>query len=174
MITITTFILLSGLILWFVIGTKGYWPLKAAIIALTLGFSLFLSSEMEDLRGWPYDGTLPESFRVHWIVVGEPDKTDVGDKGAIYLWVSVPDSLPRVYRIPYTTERHEDAERALGMIRDGKKVGGKNGGKEEGKGEGDGEGKGNKGGNGGGSLSDSPEVIFHELPPPKLPEKINE
>ena len=63
------------------------------------------------------------------------------------------------------------------MIQSGEKVGGKNngkggGGKGKGKG-GKGKGKGNgKGSNGGGSLSRSDDIIFHELPPSKLPEKV--
>jgi hypothetical protein len=58
---------------------------------------------------------------------------------------------------------------------EGKPVAGSRGG-SEGEGEGEGEGDGKKGqgqgnGTGDGSLSDSPEIIFHELPPSKLPEK---
>ena len=45
--------------------------------------------------------------------------------------------------------------------------------KGEGEGDGDGEGgkKGQNGNNGGGSLSGFSGIIFHELPPSKLPEK---
>ena len=52
---IPTFILLGGLILWFVIGTKGDWSLKMILITMTVCFSLFLSQTMEDVRGWPTD-----------------------------------------------------------------------------------------------------------------------
>jgi hypothetical protein len=178
MTIIPTFILLGGLILWFVIGTKGYWSLKMALITLTLCFSLLLSRTMEDVRGWPTDDELPNKFRVHWLVIKEPSKTDHDEKGGIYLWVTDlagDGKRPRAYRSEYSHEKHEDAQKALGMIMDGKPVAGRRGGEGEGKGKGDGEGggkgQGQGNGTGGGSLSNSPEIIFHELPPPKLPEK---
>jgi len=57
-------------------------------------------------------------------------------------------------------------------------VGGRNRGKGKGKGKGKGDGKGKGGGKdkgggkGGGSLSKSDDIIFHDLPPSKLPDKI--
>ena len=180
---IPTFILLGGLILWFVIGTKGYWSLKMILITMTVCFSLFLSQTMEDVRGWPTDDELPNKFRVHWIVVKEPSKADHSEKGGIYLWVTDlagDGKQPRAYRTEYSREKHEDAQKALGMIMEGKAVAGSRGGDGEGEGEGDGDGdgdgddakeQGEGNGTGGGSLSNSPEIIFHELPPSKLPEK---
>ena len=177
---IPTFILLGGLILWFVIGTKGYWSLKMILITMTVCFSLFLSQTMEDVRGWPTDDELPNKFRVHWIVIKEPSKTDHSEKGGIYLWVTDlagDGKQPRAYRSEYSREKHEDAQKALGMIMEGKAVAGGRGGDGEGEGEGEGDGEGDQkgqgqgNGTGDGSLSDSPEIIFHELPPSKLPEK---
>ena len=174
---IPTFILLGGLILWFVIGTKGYWPLKMILITMTVCFSLFLSQTMQDVRGWPTDDALPDKFRVHWIVVKEPDKADRDNKGGIYLWVtdlSGDGSQPRSYRSEYSRKKHEDAQEALGMIMNGKAVGGRRGEGEGGgdnKGDGDQKGEGQDGGDGAGSMSNSPEIIFHELPPPKPPKK---
>jgi len=174
---IPTFILLGGLILWFVIGTKGYWPLKMILITMTVCFSLLLSQTMENVRGWPTDDELPYEFNVHWVVIKEPSKADHNNKGGMYLWVtdlSGDGRQPRAYRSEYSREKHEDAQEALEMIMGGKKVGGRRG-EGEGDGEGDGEGgqkgQGEGNGTGGGSLSNSPEIIFHELPPPKLPEK---
>ena len=177
MTIIPTFILLGGLILWFVIGTKGYWSLKMVLITMTLCFSLLLSQTMKDVRGWPTDDELPNEFNVHWVVIKEPSKTDHNDKGGIYLWVtdlSGDGRQPRAYKSEYSREKHDDAQKALEMIMGGKKVGGRRG---DGEGDGDGDseggqkGQGEGNGTGGGSLSNSPEIIFHELPPPKLPEK---
>jgi len=176
---IPTFILLGGLILWFVIGTKGYWSLKMILITMTVCFSLFLSQTMQDVRGWPTDDPLPDQFRVHWVVIKEPNKTDRNANGGIYLWVtdlSGDGKQPRSYRSEYSREKHEDAQEALDMIMNGKSVVGRRGkgegeGDGDGKGDGDQKGQGQGAGSGGGSLSDSPEIIFHELPPPKLPEK---
>jgi|LUMV01.1.fsa_nt_gb hypothetical protein len=184
------FLVISSLILWFVIGSKGMWGIKAVTISAALYFCLSIGMSLENLAGWPSIQGLPEEFRVYWIVVQEPDKKS-GDKGAIFVWVKDTDpkeqedegwlvsfysnnrSEPRAYQLPYSRELHEDAEEAIKTIRAGGKVGGKKGG-EEGEGDGEGEGGGKKGqdGNkGGGSLSDFSGIIFHELPPSKLPEK---
>ena len=56
----------------------------------------------------------------------------------------------------------------------GESVGGKNKGKGKGEGEGKGKGTGKNGGGkkGGGSLSKSDDIIFHDLPPARLPDKV--
>lgn len=150
-----------------------------ALITLTVCFSMFLSATINDLRGWPYDGPLPDEFRVYWIVVEEPSKSDANNRGGIYLWITDLDGnnkVPRAYKSNYTRRDHEGAQDALKLLKKGKMVVGGRAGTEgedggEGNGEGQGHGQGEGQGHGGGSLSDSPEIIFHELPPSKLPEK---
>jgi len=56
----------------------------------------------------------------------------------------------------------------------GGKVGGKNNGKKKGDGAGKGSGKDKGEGKGEGSLSRSDDIIFHDLPPAKLPDKDTE
>ncbi len=75
MILTIAFILLSAIILWFVIGSKGQWHLKAVCIALTLYFSLSLSKSLHDVAGWPSGERLPDKFEIHWGLVEEPDKS---------------------------------------------------------------------------------------------------
>jgi hypothetical protein len=190
MITIA-FLVISALILWFIIGSKGQWGIKAATISLALYFCLSIGLSLENLAGWPSGQELPEKFEVHWIVIKEPNKK-TGEKGAVYIWArdiepqekdgwwlqfsSNDRDEPRVYQVPYSRELHEQSEGAMEKIKAGGKVGGKKGdgkGKGEGEGDGDGEGgkKGQNGNNGGGSLSGFSGIIFHELPPSKLPEK---
>ena len=181
------FILLSAIILWFVIGAKGQWSLKAACIALTLYFSLSLSQSLSSVEGWPSTDKMPKQFQVHWAVVEEPDKI-TGEQGAIYLWLTSlseeePSSSfflsfyefnkdsPRAYVIPYSRKNHEKIEGILGQLKQGQGV---MGGTADGNGEGDGQGKGEGDGDGhggGGGFSNSPELYFGPLPPPKLPEK---
>ncbi len=88
---------------------------------------------------------------------------------------------PRVHVVPYSRELHQQANRALGMLRKGQRVFGN--GKDfanarSGKGKGKGKGKGrfgdgkrskDKGNPGYSSVAQDP--IFHELPPPKMPVK---
>jgi hypothetical protein len=151
---------------------------------------------LENLAGWPTDQQLPEKFTVHWIVVEEPNKK-TGEEGFIYIWATntgvyykedgrddwrtlllslqnYDPTKPRAYKLSYSMDLHEQSQRAMDKIRAGGKVGGERG---DGDGSGDGKGKtsggkkGQSGNNGGGSLSGFSGIIFHELPPSKLPEK---
>ena len=191
MIIIASFIIITSLILWFVIGSRGMWGLKAATIAAALCFCLSISFSLDNFEGWPSDTSLPEEFRVHWIVIEEPDKK--GGEGAVYIWAEglEPEEdkdkwwlsfekddtdAPRAYKLPYNRELHENAQKALERLQAGKGVMGKNGMGEAQEGEGEGSegpmgGDGETGGQGGGSLTKNGGITFQELPPTKLPDK---
>ena len=171
------FFSLTGLVLWFIIGAKGHWVLKAFIILLTLHVCLSVGMSIPNFAGWPSDDRLPDKFLVHWITIKEPDKKTKED-GYIYIWATVLSNQekevegwkqyllsfgvqdftePRAYRTPYTREGHERGEDALKKIKNGQPVMGRNNGKKgKGKGKGDGKkgdgkgkGKGGKGKKGG-------------------------
>ena len=176
------FFSLTGLILWFIIGARGHWGIKAVIILLTLHVCLSVGNSIPNFAGWPSNDKLPAKFLVHWLVIDEPDKKS-GDDGHIYIWATtlsqqekevegwrqyllsfgVQDfTEPRAYRTPYTREGHERGEGALTKIKNGEPVMGRNNGKggEKGKGDKDGKGKGKgkgpgKDGKGGGKGSGS-------------------
>jgi len=190
MIIAVAFVVITSLILWFVIGSRGMWGLKIATIASALYFCLSISFSLENFEGWPSNASLPEEFRVHWMVIEEPDKK--GGKGAIYIWAKSLKSLddesgwwisfegsdtntPRAYRLPYTRELHERAQDALKRLQAGEGVVGKRGQEKAGGGEGDGSegppGNGGDSGKGEGSLTKNGGVTFQELPPIKLPDK---
>jgi hypothetical protein len=137
-IVIPAFILLLTLsfgLSWVIIYLKGYWPLKALFIttAMYLTFSLFLSAE--NFKGWATSQTLPETFKIEWIIIQEPDKTNELP-GAIYVWVSdiitepvcypvflcLNDSRvkgPRAYTLKYSTEDHQGAMDLIERLEDG-------------------------------------------------------
>lgn len=161
------FIILASILLWFIIGSKGYWWVKGIAIAITLYFSFAMWASLGDLCGWPSDKQLPHKFQVHWIVIKEPLKGAKADDGAIYMWVKELDlehkpketarnpyllplvgkpaiGEPRVHTLPYSQELHKKAAGALGQIRAGKNVVGQNDGTGEGL-AGDGEGGTGKG-----------------------------
>jgi len=191
------FVLIAALVLWFVIGAKGNWISKAAMILLSLYFCLSVGLSVNEFMGWPTDDQLPSKFLLHWAVIKEPDVKS-GDEGSIYIWVrpiSEPEpkvehkewndyllsfydgkSQPRAYRIPYSRPLHEETQKAISLLLKGVGVGGTSG---EGEGEGEGEGKeaGKEGqgtgktGDGGRSLTNNGGIEFHKLPPPKLPDK---
>lgn len=197
---------------WWLVGAKGHWALKLLTVAASLAVSLLMWTSVSGMGGWATKEPLPDRFLVHWVEIREPSK-DGKDEGGIYIWCTALDddhqvkkeskrfSLapdhpgePRVYRIPYTRERHEQVAKAKKRLMSGKPVVGKRkgvegGGDEEGDGDEDGEegdgkggkgkgkGKGKKGGKagdgqGGGGFSKDQEFMFYDLPPPKMPEKI--
>jgi hypothetical protein len=191
------FVIVAVLILWFVIGSKGHWISKAIVIFASLYFCLSVGFSIKDYMGWPTSEDLPEKFLVHWLIIEEPDKR-TGNKGSIYAWLKPlskteksydtwgdyllsfydGESRPRAYRLDYSRDLHEKAQRAIELLMGGARVGGLNAGKEgEGKGKGKGKAKGQgKGGGaaneGGGSLTRNGGIMFHQLPPPRLPDKV--
>jgi uncharacterized membrane protein YgcG len=165
------FLSIALIVLWFIIGAKGHWALKAAVIAFTLHLCVSVGASLPDFAGWPSSSPVPSKFLVHWLVVKEPDKK-TKEPGAIYLWATnlsseeqeneeawrrflIPLdftdlSQPRVYKVPYSTESHEKADDVIGRIRDGKTVIGES---ASGEGDGDGSGGEGKGGEGDGDGS---------------------
>jgi hypothetical protein len=158
------FILLSSVLLWFVIGSKGNWFIKACAIALTLSFSLVLWNSLTSLEGWPAEQQLPEKFVLHWAVIREGSKENKED-GQIYLWIKNlketgkdfslisnkdMENDPRVYKIPYSRKTHEQLQKALEGIKKGKTFIGENkngqiGNADKGQGQGKGKDAGSKG-----------------------------
>jgi hypothetical protein len=190
-----TFIIIATLALWIIVGSKGWWLLKAATIVVVSVFCVFLWRSLDDLQGWPTNDPIPNKFEVKWITVNEPNKkTD--SPGAIYVWLkdlepektshswylttkhkNVNDE-PRLHKMPYTRERHEQAMKIQAKIGKGGKFMAQK--SKGGIGEGSGQHKGPKGqskgkGKGGGGMSEGgDEFKFYELPPPSYPEKVLE
>lgn len=139
------FAIMSAILLWFIIGAKGNWLLKAFVIAITLCFSLAMWNSLEGIQGFPTKDELPSKFLLHWAVVEEGNKENK-DPGSIFLWIKnigekENDSLnllpkngdygPRVYKIPYSRKTHEQIQKALEGIKKGKRFIGENKGKGE-------------------------------------------
>ena len=59
------FVLLAILSLWFVIGSKGHWFGKAAMILVSLYFCLSVGFSVNNFMGWPTSEELPQKFLVH-------------------------------------------------------------------------------------------------------------
>ena len=135
-ITLAYGIFLS-LLLWFVIWSRGYWWLKALVVAGTLYFSICLFSSIQDTQGFPVDKLPPPKFEVLWICVKNPDKKS-GDEGAIFLWCrplhTVKEEIyniggtfflsfyqpigdaPRSYQLPYSKLLHKQSQQIKGII----------------------------------------------------------
>lgn len=190
------FIFLSAVLLWCLIGSKGKWWVKLALIAALPSFGLAVWNSMASYLGWPTSEDTPDKALLLWGEVREPDQK-TGDPGAIYLWLQSFDEKdyqtqrafgykadvgePRAYKFPYSRKLHERLHEAAEMIKAGKQVVMDKTGKGDGKeGEGDsgkeGDGTDSEGGDRrgrDGSFSRDPDKppLFYELPPPSMPGK---
>jgi len=157
------FFVLFLLILWFIIGARGHWLLKAFVIGITLHLCVSVGLSLSGFAGWPCEDSLPQKFIVHWIVVEEPDKK-TKEKGAIYVWVTsieegesslseewtqmilarffitlspLTTNQPRSHIVPYSKQKHKKSEDVLTQIKAGKTVIGERGAKGKDTGEGE-------------------------------------
>jgi hypothetical protein len=132
---IALYVLLIGMLGWFVIGAKGKWWAKGTMIALSLWFGLTLFYTVHNFMGWPtLEQINKERSQILYFQIREPSKK-YDDVGAIYLWVRILRSeeepkgktfqelmnpmtwflytdkrAPRAYKLPYTKEVHEQLE----------------------------------------------------------------
>ena len=185
-----TFIIISSMALWIIIGCKGWWWLKALTVVVALWFSAFLWGSLNTIKGWATTDPVPDKYELKWVVIKEPNKK-TEHPGAIYLWMidlnakDKDKGTPRVYEVPYSKELHQQAVNAMGKIGKGGKFFGSKNGKGIGKGDGEGEGSGGKGlgrkgkgkgqkGAGGGMSENTDAFRLYELPPPSYPQKFLE
>jgi hypothetical protein len=119
------FVLLGGLLLWFVIGGRGAWWLKLGAIIVTCGFTFAVWSALGSFGGWPTDEQPPARALLVSSSVDEPR--------AIYVWLLAPhpsgllayrpeDATPRAYRLPYSRELHEQVARGAALAKQGRPV----------------------------------------------------
>ena len=119
------FVLLGGLLLWFVIGSRGRWWLKLPTIALTCLFTFAVWSALDSFSGWPTAQNPPANALLVASTVDEPR--------AIYVWLVPSDasgllryrpdqSEPRAYRLPYSRQLHEQVDRGTALAKQGRPV----------------------------------------------------
>jgi hypothetical protein len=124
-----SYLALAVLLLSLNLRSAWRWPVKAAAIALSLGFLAVNFLALEGVLGWPTAAVPPASFELHAAVVHEPDRVNPSS-GAIYLWLSPRDTEgrasgpPRAFALPYSRELHEQAARAQARLQDGRRVDG--------------------------------------------------
>jgi len=129
LIPVTGLVILS-LLLWSIIGARGNGWLKIFLITMviplafiwwSLTFSLLGIAKPTELE------ELPEHYKIYWMEIQEPH--------SIYLMASstesvkgttfgIPDdpALPHLYKLPYTRESHEQAQKIQALIKQGKKI----------------------------------------------------
>lgn len=156
-----TFLIVTALTLWVVIGSKGWWWAKAAVVIVTVAFSITLWQSLDGIQGWPSSDKLPAKFEIKWIFVLEPNqKTKAA--GAIYVLAQdiEPEKSqhswylnlkhkdlsqePRIYKTPYSRAMHEQSIKIQSRIKQGGRFFAQSN-KEGVGGDGDGDGDGEEG-----------------------------
>lgn len=119
------FLLIAGLLLWFVIGSRGAWWLKLPVVVGTCAFTFAVWDALGSFDGWATVREPPARALFVSAVVDEPD--------AIYVWLIAPlepgvlgyrprAGEPRAFRLPYTRQLHEQVERGSRLTRKGRHV----------------------------------------------------
>jgi hypothetical protein len=135
-----SFFILSAIILWIFISTKGKWLPKAIAISLVLYFFVSIENSMDSFSGWPTKDSVPDKFQIHWVVIDEPNYAN-DNPGKIYIWATdisehKNDNTygcdggylnfknnhhgePRVYYIEYSEEMHERLQGVMPNLKRG-------------------------------------------------------
>lgn len=129
-ILIICYILLALLVLLSLKHSALARPFKLGLVVLTSTFYMVTWFYLKGMMGWATPDPIPEAFRVHWVHIDEPNKSQ-GDTGTIYYWVSALDaadllsSPPRAHRIPWTIDAAEAAQDAKNRLDAGELLNGR-------------------------------------------------
>lgn len=183
------FIVLIAVNLWITIAIRSFWWLKILLIAASLTLGVFVWGALESYVGWPSGADLPEEYQVLWVFVQEP----TADKeGQIFLWARpvesemdlVPYDLfiykpevsePRAFYLDYTRNLHEQSQKAIESLKQGKIVIGKKSKSDAAESMGSNSGQNQEGteanSQSGNGSTEGGDPYFFELPPTKFIEK---
>lgn len=130
MLSILLFAVLSVILLWFLVGTKGKWQYKVPLIII-VPFLGFLTHQIPDTyRGWP-TSSVPASTSTY--IGGIVEEPDGSFKGAIYLWLiparggssdhglgyTSKNGEPRAYVVAYSRQLHKQVDAANSAVKKG-------------------------------------------------------
>jgi hypothetical protein len=163
------------LLSWFIIKVKIKTYVKLILITITFLVFFGVWNSVVNLKGWASQSQLPDKYLIQWIVIEEPGKL-TREGGGIFILASdmeksenediniyVKDNTkePRLYRIPYSRQMHQDSQDIIKGLKKGKKYYGTNGKESD---------KENKKKNGM-NYKHKIEPKFYDMPKPKLPNK---
>ena len=115
MIIAISFLLISALMLWLLIGAKGPWKIKLVASVIVPFFMFAVWHALGSYEGWPVRTSLPHKSVLIADEVIEPDVL-THQPGVIYVWL-IPingstqilgyhptEGEPRAYRLPYSRQ----------------------------------------------------------------------
>jgi len=112
------------------LSTKWSTGFKVSLIVLVSGLYVGTYISLGKIQGWPTTNPVPDSFRLVWAKIDEPDK-GANSPGQIYLWLrqldlnGQVDGEPRGYKLPYRIGLAENIEDALEKMEGGNRVNGR-------------------------------------------------
>jgi hypothetical protein len=117
--------LIGALLLVILVYARLAWPAKAVAVVVTSAFYIASFQGARGLLGWASAERLPVTFKLLQVRIVEPHSLE-DDPGSIYLWVEAlddgnrPSGVPRAYRLPYSDQLAEKADRAAGEVAAGR------------------------------------------------------
>jgi hypothetical protein len=130
-VTLTAaYALVAALLAYLLLLSPLHWVFKAVATLSTVALISLTVISVGELRGLPSDGPIPESFRLLWAQVTEPDPLR-RERGHVFLWLQTldknnfPTGLPRAYQLPYSDDLKIKVNEAMGKIAQGDEIQGK-------------------------------------------------
>lgn len=122
--------LVASLLAYLLLLARLHWLFKAAATLSVVALIPLTFVGVGELRGLPSDGDIPDSFRMLWAQVVEPNPLR-GEDGHVFLWVqrldaeNFPLGQPRAYQLPYSQDLEIKVNEAMGKIAQGEDIQGR-------------------------------------------------
>lgn len=119
--------LVASLLAYLLLLSRLHWVFKGLATLSVVALVPLTFFGVGELRGLPSDGDIPDSFRMLWAQVVEPNPVQ-GEKGKVYLWLQAldgdnyPTGLPRAYQLPYSDDLKIKVSEAMGDISQGEEI----------------------------------------------------
>lgn len=178
----------GGLSFWILTESTVKWYIKTACISIFCFFTIAFWTTIHTFLGWPAnEEDIPEKILVHWVIVKEPNKFQEFE-GEIHILLESAEEIkantiakflgydrdriePRLFKLKYSRQLHEQLEKIKSKLKSGQPVVG-NLSKEKPTGKGK-KGNGESDRDGDGSESQRQDWEFHELLPSDFLSKPN-
>lgn len=127
LILTAAYALVAALLAYLLLLTRMHWVFKGLATLSVVALIPLTFFGVGELRGLPSDGDLPDSFRMLWAEVVEPNPLR-GEEGRVFLWIQALDAenypvgLPRAYQLPYSEELEIKVNEAMGKIAQGEDI----------------------------------------------------
>jgi hypothetical protein len=179
----------GALSFWILNESTVKWYVKTACITIFCFFTVVFWTTIHTFLGWPAnEEDMPEKILVHWVIIKEPNEFKEFE-GEIHILLESAEEIkastvakffgysrdriePRLFKLKYNRNLHEQLEKIKAKLKSGQPVVGKIS-KEKPKGKGKkGDGKSERKGDG--SESQEQDWEFHELLPSEFLQKPND